>query len=99
IYWPLFMLVFHTISLLPHCIAKKVTYDSDVASSACQELAYFFTIRIVVSAFGFPVILACVADQVGSLQPGAGGNAVIFLTSQGFFLIFGREDDFGWVQW
>jgi hypothetical protein len=27
------------------------------------------------------------------------GNAVIFLTIQGFFLIFGRGDDFSWEQW
>ena len=27
------------------------------------------------------------------------GNAVIFLTIQGFFLVFGRGDDFSWEQW
>ncbi|XP_063510635.1 leptin receptor gene-related protein isoform X1 [Pongo pygmaeus] len=61
VYWPLFVLIFHAISPIPHFIAKRVTYDSDATSSACRELAYFFTTGIVVSAFGFPVILARVA--------------------------------------
>ncbi|KAM5321957.1 leptin receptor gene-related protein isoform 2-T3 [Glossophaga mutica] len=61
VYWPLFVLVFHAISPIPHFIAKRATYDSDATSSACRELAYFFTTGIVVSAFGFPVILARVA--------------------------------------
>ncbi|XP_021111246.1 leptin receptor gene-related protein isoform X1 [Heterocephalus glaber] len=64
VYWPLFVLVFHAVSPLPHCIAKRVTYDSDAASSACRELACFFTTGIVVSAFGFPVILARVAVRL-----------------------------------
>uniref|UniRef100_A0A8D1DHW6 Leptin receptor gene-related protein n=1 Tax=Sus scrofa TaxID=9823 RepID=A0A8D1DHW6_PIG len=61
VYWPLFVLVFHALSPIPHFIAKRATYDSDATSSACRELAYFFTTGIVVSAFGFPVILARVA--------------------------------------
>nr|XP_045368362.1 leptin receptor gene-related protein isoform X2 [Camelus bactrianus] len=74
VYWPLFVLIFHAISPIPYFIAKRATYDSDATSSACRELAYFFTTGIVVSAFGFPVILARVAvvNQMGSLWPGAG---------------------------
>uniref|UniRef100_A0A8C2NP31 Leptin receptor gene-related protein n=1 Tax=Capra hircus TaxID=9925 RepID=A0A8C2NP31_CAPHI len=61
VYWPLFVLIFYAISPIPHFIAKRATYDSDATSSACRELAYFFTTGIVVSAFGFPVILARVS--------------------------------------
>uniref|UniRef100_A0A2K5CK90 Leptin receptor gene-related protein n=1 Tax=Aotus nancymaae TaxID=37293 RepID=A0A2K5CK90_AOTNA len=100
VYWPLFVLIFHAISPIPHFIAKRVTYDSDATSSACRELAYFFTTGIVVSAFGFPVILARVAViKWGACGLVLAGNAVIFLTIQGFFLIFGRGDDFSWEQW
>nr|XP_048309124.1 leptin receptor gene-related protein isoform X2 [Myodes glareolus] len=64
VYWPLFVLIFYVISPIPYFIAKRVTYDSDATSSACRELAYFFTTGIVVSAFGFPVILARVAVPI-----------------------------------
>lgn len=57
-YWPLFVLIFYFICPIPHFIATRVGDDSDAASSACRELAYFFTTGIVVSAFGFPIILA-----------------------------------------
>ncbi|XP_008572197.1 PREDICTED: leptin receptor gene-related protein isoform X2 [Galeopterus variegatus] len=100
VYWPLFVLIFHAISPIPHFIAKRVAYDSDATSSACRELAYFFTTGIVVSAFGFPVILARVAViKWGACGLVLAGNAVIFLTIQGFFLVFGRGDDFSWEQW
>ena len=65
VYWPLFVLIFYVISPIPYFIAKRVTYDSDATSSACRELAYFFTTGIVVSAFGLPVVLARV-DVVSS---------------------------------
>lgn len=58
VYWPMFVLIFYFICPIPHFIAKRVSDDSDAASSACRELAYFFTTGIVVSAFGFPIILA-----------------------------------------
>ncbi|XP_043861064.1 leptin receptor gene-related protein isoform X2 [Dromiciops gliroides] len=61
VYWPLFVLMFHVISPIPHFIAKRITDDSDASSSACQELAYFLTTGIVVSAFGLPIILARVS--------------------------------------
>ncbi|KAL1776771.1 leptin receptor protein-related protein [Sigmodon hispidus] len=100
VYWPLFVLIFYVISPIPYFIAKRVTYDSDATSSACRELAYFFTTGIVVSAFGFPVILARVAViKWGACGLVLAGNAVIFLTIQGFFLVFGRGDDFSWDQW
>uniref|UniRef100_A0A9L0JA92 Leptin receptor gene-related protein n=2 Tax=Equus TaxID=9789 RepID=A0A9L0JA92_EQUAS len=100
VYWPLFVLIFYVISPIPHFIAKRATDDSDAASSACRELAYFFTTGIVVSAFGLPIILARVAViKWGACGLVLAGNAVIFLTILGFFLVFGRGDDFSWEQW
>uniref|UniRef100_A0A8C8SAU4 Leptin receptor gene-related protein n=1 Tax=Pelusios castaneus TaxID=367368 RepID=A0A8C8SAU4_9SAUR len=58
VYWPLFVLIFYVLCPIPHFIARRVSDDTDAASSACRELAYFFTTGIVVSAFGFPIILA-----------------------------------------
>uniref|UniRef100_A0A674DNX0 Leptin receptor gene-related protein n=1 Tax=Salmo trutta TaxID=8032 RepID=A0A674DNX0_SALTR len=75
--------------------------DSDAASNACRELACFFTTGIVVSAFGLPIILARVAlvSPWGACGLVMAGNAVIFLTILGFFLVFGGGDDFSWEQW
>ncbi|XP_069718050.1 leptin receptor gene-related protein isoform X1 [Phaenicophaeus curvirostris] len=70
VYWPLFVLIFYFICPIPHFIAKRVSDDSDAASSACRELAYFFTTGIVVSAFGFPIILARVEADAGNLVTG-----------------------------
>ncbi|XP_006009522.1 leptin receptor gene-related protein [Latimeria chalumnae] len=99
-YWPLFVLIFYFISPIPHFIAKRVNDDVDTASSACRELAYFFTTGIVVSAFGLPIILARVSViKWGACGLVLAGNAVIFLTIFGFFFIFGRGDDFSWEQW
>nr|XP_056701165.1 leptin receptor gene-related protein [Euleptes europaea] len=100
VYWPLFVLIFYAICPIPHLIAKRISDDTDAASSACSELAHFVTTGIVVSAFGFPIILARVAVIAwGACGLVLAGNAVIFLTVLGFFLLFGRGDDFSWEQW
>ncbi|KAM4641665.1 leptin receptor gene-related protein [Discoglossus pictus] len=100
VYWPLFVLIFYAISPIPHFIATRISDDTDAASSACREIAFFFTTGIVVSAFGLPTVLA----HIGVIKWGAcglvlAGNAVIFLTILGFFIVFGRGDDFSWEQW
>ncbi|XP_040262991.1 leptin receptor gene-related protein [Bufo bufo] len=100
VYWPLFVLIFYAICPIPHFIAKRVGDDSDAASSACQELAYFFTTGIVVSAFGLPIVLARMNVILwGACGLVLAGNAVIFLTIMGFFIVFGRGDDISWEQW
>ncbi|CAI5776993.1 leptin receptor gene-related protein [Lacerta agilis] len=100
VYWPLFVLIFYFISPIPHFITKRVSDDTDAASSACRELACFFTTGIVVSAFAFPIILARVeVIKWGACCLVLAGNAVIFITILGFFVLFGRGDDFSWEQW
>lgn len=61
VYWPLFVLFFYVLSPIPTFISRRLSDDSDVASNACRELAYFFTTGIVVSAFALPIIMARVA--------------------------------------
>ncbi|XP_041849081.1 leptin receptor gene-related protein [Melanotaenia boesemani] len=99
VYWPLFVLIFYILSPIPTFISKRLS-DETQSSNACRELAYFLTTGIVVSAFGLPVVLA----RVGLIEWGAcglvmTGNAVIFLTILGFFVVFGDGDDFSWEQW
>ncbi|XP_036410176.1 leptin receptor gene-related protein [Megalops cyprinoides] len=100
VYWPLFVLIFYVVSPIPYFIANRLGDDTDTASNACRELAYFFTTGIVVSAFGLPVVLARAAViQWGACGLVMAGNTVIFLTILGFFLVFGGGDDFSWEQW
>uniref|UniRef100_A0A4W5RNP3 Leptin receptor gene-related protein n=1 Tax=Hucho hucho TaxID=62062 RepID=A0A4W5RNP3_9TELE len=100
VYWPLFVLIFYILSPIPTFISRRLSDDSDAASNACRELACFFTTGIVVSAFGLPIILARVAlIQWGACGLVMAGNAVIFLTILGFFLVFGGGDEFSWEQW
>ncbi|XP_071773763.1 leptin receptor gene-related protein [Centroberyx gerrardi] len=100
VYWPLFVLIFYVLSPIPTFIARRLSDDTDSTSNACRELAYFFTTGIVVSAFGLPVVLA--RKQIilwGACGLVMAGNAVIFLTILGFFIVFGGGDDFSWEQW
>ncbi|XP_067109107.1 leptin receptor gene-related protein [Osmerus mordax] len=100
VYWPLFVLFFYVLSPIPTFIARRMTDDSDAASNACRELAYFFTTGIVVSAFGMPLVLARKeVIKLGACGLVMAGNGVIFSTILGFFLVFGRGDDFSWEQW
>ncbi|XP_029559990.1 leptin receptor gene-related protein [Salmo trutta] len=97
VYWPLFVLFFYVLSPIPTFISRRLSDDSDVASNACRELAYFFTTGIVVSAFALPIIMARVAViQLGACGLVMAANVVIFLTILSFFLVFGGGDDFSW---
>ncbi|XP_010893143.1 leptin receptor gene-related protein [Esox lucius] len=100
VYWPLFVLIFYVLSPIPTFISRRLSDDSDATSNACRELAYFFTTGIVVSAFGLPIIMARTElIQWGACGLVMAGNSVIFFTILGFFLVFGRGDDFSWEQW
>ncbi|KAM3866050.1 leptin receptor gene-related protein [Diretmus argenteus] len=100
VYWPLFVLIFYVLSPIPTFIARRLSDDTDAASNACRELAYFFTTGIVVSSYGLPIVLARVQTiQWGACALVMAGNSVIFLTILGFFVVFGGGDDFSWEQW
>uniref|UniRef100_A0A3Q4GXF5 Leptin receptor gene-related protein n=1 Tax=Neolamprologus brichardi TaxID=32507 RepID=A0A3Q4GXF5_NEOBR len=99
VYWPMFVLIFYILSPIPTFISRRLSDDSE-SSNACRELAYFLTTGIVVSSFGLPIVLA----RTNTIKWGAcglvmTGNAVIFLTILGFFIVFGGGDDWSWEQW
>ncbi|KAI4809462.1 hypothetical protein KUCAC02_018341 [Chaenocephalus aceratus] len=99
VYWPLFVLFFYILSPIPIFISRRLS-DDDSSSNACRELAYFLTTGIVVSSFGLPIVLARTTTiQWGACGLVMTGNAVIFFTILGFFLVFGGGDDFSWEQW
>ncbi|XP_064476391.1 leptin receptor gene-related protein-like [Ornithodoros turicata] len=95
-WYPFFVLLFYVLSPMPSLIARRYRETGGV-SNAAQELAYFITTGIVISAFGLPIVLARspVAEPV--IQWGAcglvlAGNIVVFITILGFFLAFDSDD-------
>ncbi|KAM8999775.1 leptin receptor gene-related protein [Sarcophilus harrisii] len=96
-YWSLLVLIFYVLCPIPFFIVKRLLDDLDASTSACQELAYFFTTGIVVSAFALPIVLARVSlIKWGACGLMLAGNVVIFITFQAAFFVFGRGDDFSW---
>uniref|UniRef100_H2YYL8 Leptin receptor gene-related protein n=1 Tax=Ciona savignyi TaxID=51511 RepID=H2YYL8_CIOSA len=100
VYWTLFVLMFYFMTPIPIFIARRYSNDGDSASTACKEIAFFFTTGIVISAFGLPAILA----HVGAIQWGAcafvlAGNVIAFLTILGFFMYFTQESDYDFQRW
>ncbi|KAL1430678.1 hypothetical protein MTO96_002282 [Rhipicephalus appendiculatus] len=96
-WYPFFVVLFYVLSPLPTLIARR--YKEDVASSsAAQELAYFITTGIVISAFGLPLVLArSPAAPHAVIQWSAcglvlAGNVVVFITILGFFLAFDNDE-------
>lgn len=96
-WYPFFVVMFYVLSPLPTLIARR--YKEDVASSsAAQELAYFITTGIVISAFGLPLVLArSPAAPHAVIQWSAcglvlAGNVVVFITILGFFLAFDNDE-------
>ena len=99
VYWPLFVIIFYVIVPMPVMIAQRFSGD-DSTSSACKELAIFFTSGIVISAFGLPVVLA----HSGVIFWGSCGlviaaNVVAFLTVLGLFMYIQEDSDYQYSLW
>lgn len=97
---PFIVLIFYLLAPIPTILARR--YQDDVGSSnACKELALFLTAGIVISAYGFPVVLAHAGNTIR--WPAAiltiCGNCVVFPTILGFFIAFDNEDDAGYSMW
>lgn len=54
-WWPFFVIVFYFLAPIPMILAKRYT-DSNEGNA--MDCALFFTMGIVISAFGLPIILA-----------------------------------------
>jgi len=92
-WWPFFEVIFYLLSPLPILMARRYNSSGMGPSNSCQELAVFLTMGILISAFGFPIILARrEVIATSACWYVVGGNIVVFLTIAGFFLTFGSED-------
>jgi hypothetical protein len=99
-WWPMFVLVFYTLSPVPTLIARRFA-DSVEMSSVLIEICTFITSCIVVSAYGLPIVLARAANviQWGACGLVLAGNTVVFVTILMFFYFFGRDDSFEYSTW
>jgi len=99
-WWPFFVTIFYVLAPVPMLLSRRYSSSGMGPSNACQELAIFITMGIVISAFGLPIVLHRApvegsADGVISLSAMLyvlGGNIVVFSTIVGFFITFGNED-------
>jgi len=98
-WYPFFVIIFYLLSPLPILISRRYNAAGlgGGASNACQELAIFVTIGIIISAFGLPIVLARHPHEKPAITTPAclyamGGNVIVFLTILGFFFTFGSEE-------
>jgi len=97
-WWPFFVIIFYMLAPIPMLLARRYNSSSGMGpSNACQELAIFLTMGIIISAFGLPIVLARSPVLVPTITTAAmwyviAGNVVVFLTIVGFFMTFGNED-------
>ncbi|XP_037132227.1 leptin receptor gene-related protein-like [Syngnathus acus] len=99
VYYPMFALFLYILSPVPLILVNRVSDESEPAN-ACRDLAYFLTTGIVMSAYGFHLVLAhsgTVEWRACSLA--LTGDTIIFFTILGFYKVFGSGEDFNWEQW
>jgi len=56
-WWPFFVTIFYILAPVPMLISRRYSSSGMGPSNACQELAIFITMGIVISAFGLPIVL------------------------------------------
>jgi len=95
-WYPFFVIIFYMMSPIPILISRRYNAAGlgGGASSACQELAIFVTVGIIISSFGLPIILARHNSVIslGACLFTMGANIIVFLTILGFFVTFGSEE-------
>jgi len=95
-WYPFFVIIFYMLSPIPILISRRYNAAGlgGGASSACQELAIFVTIGIIISSFGLPIILARHNSVItlAACWYTIGANIIVFLTILGFFVTFGGEE-------
>uniref|UniRef100_V5HVW0 Putative leptin receptor-like protein n=1 Tax=Ixodes ricinus TaxID=34613 RepID=V5HVW0_IXORI len=96
-WYPFFVVLMYVLSPLPSLIARRYKEDAGTWHAA-QELAYFVTTGIVISAFGLPLVLARSPTvphpviQWSACGLVLAGNVVVFITILGFFLAFDNDE-------
>ncbi|XP_072173362.1 leptin receptor gene-related protein-like [Diadema setosum] len=102
VWWPMFVVVFYVMCPLPIMIGNRLASSDSIGatSSALQELCYFLTSGIVLSAYGLPLVLL----HVGTITWAAllliiFGNTWCFITILVFFRVFKQDDDFEFQVW
>jgi hypothetical protein len=97
-WYPFFVIIFYIMSPIPILLSRRYNAAGlgGGVTSACQELAIFITIGIIISSFGLPIILArhpeSAVISAGACWFTMGANVIVFLTILGFFVTFGNEE-------
>jgi hypothetical protein len=107
VWWPMFAIVFYILSPIPTVISGRYNAANDFSSgvSVCSDVATFLTAAIIVSAYGFPIVLATVpvpftTDSIihwGAAILVTTANTVIFGTIYAYFLLFTNPNEDAWM--
>ena len=99
-WYPMFILIFYSLSPIPCLLARQFTDDIDPDDSPLWDFCIFLTTGIVVSAFGLPGVFA----HQGVIGPPSCvliicGNIIVFFTILTYFMLFTGEDQFSFATW
>eukprot|EP00053_Salpingoeca_punica_P012652 m.113481 g.113481 ORF g.113481 m.113481 type:complete len:133 (+) comp16004_c0_seq3:84-482(+) len=93
-WYPMFVIFTYVLAPIPMAIANRNEDSFSTANGVAKEIGLFCTSALVVSGFAIPLVLL----HNHKIEDGAcalvmAGNAVVFLTTLAYYVIF-RED--GW---
>jgi len=96
-WWPAFVVIFYILAPIPYSLTRRYSETSYSGSNCGLEVALFLTSVLVISAYGFVLVLAHHQTIArGALWLLIGADTVMFSTILAYFILFNDDDDFSY---
>lgn len=93
VWWPMFVVVFYLLALLPRLVVRSMRS----ASSTHRDAAIFFSVGMVLSSFALPIVLQHASViHAGATYLTMAANILIFVTISMYLRWTEGEADAGW---